>query len=256
MEANGGLPNPNLGELDLADWMEVVAMEQDRRKFGKRGDVWLIVVDEFASVMQSQAAGAVGGVLERMSQQARKMNMFAILVSQEWLYSRVGGTELRHAIQSFVVHNTPEAVAELIIPKQYAGIAPSLAQGHALFSSHGTITQGHIVKAGVQDADWAVETFLPSQYVPDAWAVQQLQPSFVPFSQPKQEQQQPYIQKLEGLRTDITAEEVDKIRHGLLAGLGEIDIAKQVYGVKAGPELALAKIKVHDVILHFVSRGL
>ena len=264
MESNGGLRNPNMGELDLVDWMEVVAMEQSRRKeLGKKGDVWLVVIDEFASVMQSQAAAPVGTALERMSQQARKMNIFAILVSQEWLATRVGGTELRHALQAVIVHNTPESVAELIVPKQYAAIAPALAQGYALFSSHGTVAQGHIVRADVQDAHWVVETFLHSQYAASMQLVQRQQPDFTAVVQPwssqgapKQEQPQPYTQKLEGLRNDISAEEVEKIRHALLAGLGEIDAAKLVFGVKSGPDLALAKIKVHDVNLHFLGRGL
>ena len=106
--------------------MKIVQMEMDRRKHGKTGMMWVIVMDEFAAIMSdNKTARPVGQVLEAINREARKMQMFSLLISQEWLASRLGGSELRHSAPSYLIHNTPESVAGLIVPSDIAASAPT-----------------------------------------------------------------------------------------------------------------------------------
>ena len=146
MEVNM-VTNPVDGGEELKMWMSVVKMEMDRRLKGKRGGTWVIVIDEFGVV-----ADLVAPVLEEINQQARKVDMFALLVSQEWKATRIGGSELRHSIVSFAVHNMPESIASLIVPPNIARQAPTMQVGQAILHSRGVTRVGRVPFATVDDA--------------------------------------------------------------------------------------------------------
>ena len=146
MEVNM-VTNPTEGGDELKMWMSVVKMEMDRRLKGKVGGTWVIVIDEFGVV-----ADLVAPVLEQINSQARKVDMFALLVSQEWKATRIGGSELRHSIVSFAVHNMPESIASLIVPPNIARQAPTMHVGQAILHSRGVTRVGRVPFATVDDA--------------------------------------------------------------------------------------------------------
>lgn len=159
------LNNPTIGGEELEKWMQVVKMEMDRRLHGKDGDLWIIVIDEFSSVMKSSAAQSVADMIETVNQEARKMNMFAFLISQEWKGTRTGGTELRHSIASFVVHNMPPTIAELIVPYDVARKANTLTKGEVEFWTMGPSKRGMVPYTSSQDVASMMLLYSPRPYV-------------------------------------------------------------------------------------------
>lgn len=162
LEGVRGLQNPSSGEdADIERWMKIVQLEMKRRLRGKKGDVWVIVMDEFAEVMSGASAKAVATVLEKINQQARKVEMFAFLISQEWKVSRTGGSELRNSIASFVLHSMPESVAGLIVPSDVASKAMRLDVGEIILYNRGRDQQGRVPFVDEGDMETLVGLYQP-----------------------------------------------------------------------------------------------
>lgn len=251
-----GLVNPTLGGEGLRDWLLIMAMEMERRKSGKVGDLWVIVIDEFASVMMDEAtAKPTSLMLEAINQQARKMHMFAILVSQEWLASRTGGTALRDSIKTYIVHNMPESKASLIVPNDVAHQAPKMAVGQALIYSGGTSRVGRVPYATEADARSIADKYKPTPRLTE-WSTTLTLHHPPTLSGPGRGwgELEPLLPRPVTLPEDFTVGEIKQVKELYLVGLTEADIAKRVYSVKAGPELAEAKIKVGKIMKWLVSR--
>lgn len=245
-----GLPNPTVGGEELIQWMHVVDLEFDRRTHGKQGNTWVIVMDEFAGIMSSDAAKPVSRILEKLNQQARKMDMFALLISQEWKATRTGGSELRHSIVSFIVHNTPEAIAELIIPRDEAPKAVKLDVGEVLVHDMGKTRQGRVPYTTEADAQRLVELYAPWRPLPmRITEVRQPEPA------PEPVLALPETTHAVDVPMEFSEDELADVRDLYVQGLSEVDIAKSVYGVKSGPELAQAKIKVRQQLGWLVTHG-
>lgn len=239
------LANPLEGGDGLRMWMKIVEMEMDRRKHGKKGDTWVIVMDEFVSLMHDpKVAGPVSKMIEALNQQARKMGMFSLLISQQWKASALNGsTDLRQSIPTFIVHNMPEHIACLILPSVHARQASQLEIGQVLIYHNGHVQKGHVPCATPEDADFVSEYYLP--YVPPPT---RLTSTFdtVPLAEPKPT----------GIPDEFMRSELDEIRKLYASGLAETDIAKVVYKVVSGPDLALARLEVKKQIMWLVGREL
>jgi hypothetical protein len=265
------LENPTIGGEGLRDWLLIMDMEMKRRLGGKVGDLWVIVIDEFASVMMDEkTAKPTALMLEAINQQARKMHMFAVLVSQEWLASRTGGTALRDSIKTYIVHNMPEAKAGLIVPNDVAHQAPKMAVGQALIYSGGTSRVGRVPYATEADARSIADRYKPAPRLTE-WQSHEGQgyrvagprgvnttlivraDDFHPVV-PTWGELEALQERTVTLPEDFTVAEIKQTKELYLVGLTEADIAKRVYGVKAGPELAEAKIKVGKIMRWLVSR--
>lgn len=237
------LQNPAAGGEELVQWMNVIETEFLRRQQGKTGNVWVIVMDEFAGIMSTNAAKSVARVLEQVNQQARKMDMFALLISQEWKATRTGGSELRHSVVSFVVHNTPEAIAELIIPKDEAPKAVKLGVGEILVYYMGRVVRGKVPYTTEKDAESLLDLYAPWRPVQPIKIREVRGPEMEPL-QLKAPEQAP----MTVIPPEYSKSTLLEVRASYGQGLSEVDIAKKVFGVKSGPELAEAKINVRHML--------
>lgn len=133
----GSVQNPNMGGTDLSGWVRICQMELERRKYGKKGAKWMIVMDEFSSLMgrDKEIAKKVPEMLEALAQEARKFNMIAILIGQNWKANRSGGTELRNSVGAWYGHRMNENVAKLILPSDSIRSVASLQKGQAVVVS-------------------------------------------------------------------------------------------------------------------------
>ena len=244
------LSNPCSGGQDLLAWQQVVEMEMTRRMNGKKGDMWVTVIDEFIEVMDNPtAAKVVGKMLSKLNQQARKMRMFSLLISQDWKASMVGGnTDIRNSIATFLVHNTAESVANMILPASEAAKSLTLDIGEALIRVRGKTTHAKIPYTTQDDAETFVELYGPSQTAPVSDV------SCYPTAVIEPEPDQP-TSILVLLPDDFTFQETMDIQEAYISGLNETDIAKKVYGVKSGPQLAEAKIRVTACIKWMIQQA-
>lgn len=265
-----GLENPTIGGEALEKWMVVVKTEMDRRLHGKDGDLWIIVIDEFSSVMRSSAARGVADMIETINQEARKMSMFAFLISQEWKGTRTGGTELRHSIASFVVHNMPPAIAELIVPFDVARKANTLTKGEVVFWTMGPSKRGMVPYTHSQDVLSMMLLYSPRPYrrgtsVREAPQIQAQRASTEvgwPATFPGQAAYPPMpplddIQTVQaapasdGLPVGFDPKEVAATQAALLEGLSVQDTAMRVFGVRS----AWATDRVKNMLKWLVQNG-
>lgn len=174
-----GMNNPTVGTGELKAWMEFIAKEQKRRlDGGDWQDVWVLVVDEFAHIMTDpERAEAALPVLRSINSLARQLDIFAILISYEWLARIMDGTELRHAIATFAIHNMTESVASLLVPSDAARQAPKLRPGQVLFYSLGRTRIGRVPLATDTDARAAVVRYGPGTV--DATSINRGQAEYV-----------------------------------------------------------------------------
>jgi len=163
-----GLSNPVglYGEEEaLTLWMYVWRTEFERRMQGGAGLTWVLVMDEGAAVFSSSIGGEVAKLLEDINRQARKVNMFAVVISQEWKVSRTGSSEMRSAIVSYILHNMPESIAELIVPSDVARQTQRLDIGEAVVYANGSDKRGRVPYVTERDAERLVEQYAPRSIV-------------------------------------------------------------------------------------------
>ena len=287
------LPNPTIGGSELKGWMDVVRLEMERRLRGKTGLVWVIVMDEFVDIMSDEeTAGPVALMLERLNQQGRKMGMFALLVSQEWKATRTGGSELRHSIVTFVLHNMAESIARLIVPPDVAHQAMSMDVGQAILHSRGMSKVVRVPYVNEQDAEWLMARYDPKPMKMQIREISKLtierEPNAInapyteissasytelpgldhlPLPEPSREFQmealQPRAQAAQqdtvspavNLPDGFSRTELEQIRQLFAEGMTETAIARQVYGVTARRAVAQATEHVHEQLVWMMNNA-
>jgi hypothetical protein len=219
-----GKSNPTVGTAELPGWMEYIHAEQNRRQEGGDWeDVWVVIMDEFAQIMsRPESAAAVLPVLESINSIARQLEIFAILVSYEWLASLLGGTELRHAIASFAVHNLSESVAALIVPSDVARMAPKMRVGQLVFHTLGKTSIGRVPFANEVDARNAVVRYGPRRTT----TVVESDPT------PDEGYLVPPLDTINRGSAGYDTDKVEAIRQGVRDGLTTSKIAEEVFGNK------------------------
>lgn len=105
---------PAIDEPDMKAMADMVRAEVKRRKEGKRGKPWLVVVDEYAALMRSAIADTIGGMVEELGQEGRGFGITAICGSQVWNSARAGGSEVRDAFSSQIVHRIRPTQARML----------------------------------------------------------------------------------------------------------------------------------------------
>jgi len=159
------LPNP-VGlfgaEKEVEAWIEVWNTQFQWRMRGGEGPMWVMVIDEGAAVFSSSVSKKVSKLLENINRQARKVKMFAIVISQEWKASRTGGSEMRDSLVTFMLHNTPERISGLLVPSDVARQTPRLKTGEAILYCRGTDMRGMVPQASVGDAERLVKLYRPT----------------------------------------------------------------------------------------------
>src|SRR6266568_870083 len=162
------LPNPVglFGEEDKVEaWVEVWNTQFQWRMRGGEGPMWVMVIDEGAAVFSSRISKKVSKLLENINRQARKVKMFAIVISQEWKASRTGGSEMRDSIVTYMLHNTPERISGLLVPSDVARQTPRLRIGEAILYCQGTDRRGMVPLVSVVDAERLVRAYRPIRVV-------------------------------------------------------------------------------------------
>lgn len=160
-----GISSVVAGEDELEYWLGILELEMKRRLHGKEGDLWVIVADEFAALMDTDLAKRLARLLEKINQQARKVGMFALLSSVEWKATRTGGSELRHSIVSFIAHNMPKQISELVLPGDVASQTPTLDVGEVVVWNRGQSHRGRVPYASAEDAEKVVLLYYPRSRV-------------------------------------------------------------------------------------------
>lgn len=234
------IQNPTTGGVELRSWMKVVDLEMERRKQGKTGEAWVIVLDEFAAIMSDPTTiKPVSDMLTSLNQQARKMNMFSLLITQEFKASAMGGsTDLRNSISGWVVHRMNEANAALALPSAEARKVPYLEVGQVMTYTNGISKIGRVPFAEESDAFELVQAYLPP--LPDIYedVTQKLDPGL--------EDDEPQVNRVM-LPDDFLRTEMEEIKALYAKGLSEKSIAQKVFEAKgSGPELEEAIIQVRD----------
>lgn len=105
---------PAIDPPDVAAVVKMVRSEVQKRKGGRGGKPWLVVVDEYAALMRSSVAEEVGAMVEELGQEGRGFGLTALVSSQVWNGTRAGGSEVRDALASHIVHRLRPAQARML----------------------------------------------------------------------------------------------------------------------------------------------
>jgi hypothetical protein len=93
---------------DPRQMMDIVAMvgsELQRRQRNRDNRTpWVLVADEFSSLMRGELADPLARLFESIAQEGRKLGIFAMALGQVWQVSRSGGGELRDSLASCYLH--------------------------------------------------------------------------------------------------------------------------------------------------------
>jgi hypothetical protein len=103
----------------------------------------IICVDEVTSLMRKSQADDISAMLQNISQEGRKVGVFALVMGQIWKSTTSGGTETRDSFASAIVHKMQRKQAQLLVPIEIARQVEVLdpKKGQAFFSS----TRGDII---------------------------------------------------------------------------------------------------------------
>lgn len=125
--------NPLEGGAALLEWVKILHFEMEDRLHGKKGPQWVVVIDEFSSVMRhKEIATKLAAILETIGEEARKFRIALLLIGQVWKSTRTGGTELRDVLPEFKAHRMPINWAKLVVPDDVARRVPKLQTGQAI----------------------------------------------------------------------------------------------------------------------------
>jgi hypothetical protein len=105
----------------------------------------VVCVDEMTSLMRTELTKPLSGLLQDISQQGRKVGIFALCMGQIWKGSTSGGTELRDSFASAYVHRLKRNQARMLLPTEEAAQVEGLPAGQALFYQ----TNGDIVPVNI-----------------------------------------------------------------------------------------------------------
>src|SRR6266851_3121126 len=237
------LTDPFAGGAELQEWMEAVDAEMLARLSGKTNtDTWVIVIDEFASIIDTPEAESVYTVIKRINQQARKVGMFAIISSAEWKADTTGGTSIRNSIVTFLIHSMPEQVARLIVP-QIAHQAPTLGVGEAIFWSRDAGRRGMAPYTTAKDAEALVKFYSTRGItVSEENLGVAVDKTTTRLVSPADMHNSSFVVVGQG------QDEVELVKYLFNEGLSEPDIAKKLCKCNHGTGLAEAKLRVHGIL--------
>lgn len=253
------LTNPLEGGEEARAWMKIMWFEMDRRKKGKTGETWVVVIDEAVTLFDDpKIAVSISNMIQDLNRQARKMNMFTLVISQEWKGSRVGGTDLRHSIATLLLHSMPQDVAGLLVPDDIARKVPKLERGQIIMYSRGIEKSGSVPYADARDAELIVDSYLSYRdfMIEEELSKTQTQLLLPPVDITLVEEEIEEVKEKEEIPEDFMQSELEEVRKLYVSGLSVANIAKAVYGVKSGPELERAKIDVEKQVRWLVGRTL
>jgi hypothetical protein len=142
---------------DMLATVRLVADELERRTGTKSAsrEPWVIVADEFSSLMRGGLAEPLAGLFEAIAQEGRKMQVYGMALGQAWTASRSGGSELRDSLASAYLHRLRPAQARYLSGLTAADLPRDLLELPAgtayLLSTRGELRRVSIPRMTNQD---------------------------------------------------------------------------------------------------------
>jgi flagellar basal body-associated protein FliL len=122
--------------------LDVAYREVEKRLHDKTAPRYplLVCVDELTGLMRTEVAKPLSNLLQKVSQEGRKVGVYALCMGQIWKGSTSGGTELRDSFASAYVHRMSRNQARMLLPTDEAANAERLAPGQAiLYKTNGDL---------------------------------------------------------------------------------------------------------------------
>lgn len=256
--------NPTDGISDIESaigWSKIFKAEyQARRDGADHSMTWVFIVDEYSEICSEADHEAVEKITEtfkRIGQSARKFDMHSLIIAQDWRANTVGDTGVRGTIPQWYVHRSQEAWAKAVLPSDSVKLVGKLDTGHALaYTATGQVVEVEVPMMTEQEAAKIAKAYAPTRPLKRKEDVKDVvdldvpkEPSveFVEFDSSYLSSYEPSQMALVDTEW-VDEEEMKAIIEAFITGLSETDIAKKVYGVKSGAELAEARIKVRNML--------
>ena len=216
---------------------------------------YIFAVDELTKLMRGDMAKPLAGLLQDISQEGRKVGIFALAMGQVWKGTTSGGTEVRDSFASAYVHRLKRNQARLLLPAEEARQVERLHVGQALFySTTGDIypltiplTTGDDMATVASMISNTPTTFSGAPVAPKSSESRQKVAVDEPTTRPSERDKvQPAPPKAR------SAEEVRII--DLFANGNDIAaIVKEVYGEVQGANATKARAEIQAIIRAFVT---
>lgn len=141
---------------DMLQVVRMVASELERRvRTREHREPWIIVCDEFSSLMRGELKEPLSGLFEAIAQEGRKLQVFGMCLGQVWTTTRSGGSELRDSLASCYVHRLRPAQARYLtgltaseLPKDLLDLPAGTGY---LLNTRGELTRITMPEAAPQD---------------------------------------------------------------------------------------------------------
>ena len=112
------LCEPAQDPKDIQDTVRLITGEVERRERAgrRRAELtpWVVVLDEYSTLMRGELVDLLGGMMEYIAQVGRKYNVFAMALGHIWKGTRTGGTEMRDSLASAYIHRIAPAQARYL----------------------------------------------------------------------------------------------------------------------------------------------
>ena len=277
LRKHSAIANPSDGVDDadsLLGWCDILIAEYQRRRKGKASELtWVLIVDEYSEVMtdgEDTVKTKLGETFKRLGQSARKFSIHALIIGQDFRANSVGDTGVRNTVPCWFVHRSNEAWSASVLPSRFVKQSSSLATGHALaYTSDGQVVEVEVPMTELADATRVAKSLAPTRPVAPTTKIEgAINDRILATGSgelPKQAEPDDYgidsiyladnpTSAYALVEDEFDPDEVRLVVESFIAGLAEVDIAKKVYGVKSGPELAEARIKVRNIMAWKLSR--
>ncbi|NWJ45290.1 MAG: DUF87 domain-containing protein [Chloroflexi bacterium] len=245
---------PAIAPDEIEAVLDIISRELQSRLHNRENrNPLILAIDEFTSLYRTSMGELVAKLLQDISQQGRKVNIFALVVGQIWKGSTSGGTELRDSFASSFVHRMKANQARLLLPTEEARAVQSFQAGEAfLYRTNGVIelvkipltTSQDVIKvasiAAFQASNRLTSDFQTAEILPpinDNWKsnISQLEVINNQASSP--------LQSVKAISPDDA-----RVVSMFLDGKTISDIVKALHGEVAGRNLQAKNTEVQEVL--------
>jgi hypothetical protein len=252
---------PSVGLCEVAsddraimDAVKLVADIGKQRIAGSKERTPVILwIDESTALLNRSTVGAaLGELLEAISQEYRKVGIYASISGQIWTAERAGGSALRDSLASCLVHRMKRPQARMLVPSDTARLVEALSVGRAvLYRTSGavdTIRIPNTTAADVQHVAGLLTADHPTVEVPPKTSTP-AGPREVPLNSVCSAYEVPPEVASSAPESDTLPADVARVLRLFADGHNVGEIARQVYDApKAGGKSAEARRAVENIL--------
>ena len=242
-------------ENQIVDALNYVAAIGQRRLKGQDKERWplVLVVDETTALLQrSKAASALGDVLRQISQETRKVGVYAMCLGQNF-DGRIMDTTIRNSFVSMISLPSRRDVARTMSGNtEFGRIAETLIRGQCVWMApSGEVHRLAVPNCTAADLELVARSFTAkSAHGRENGLLPEVEATSHPTSKATSQATSPIVW---AVGSEVGSEvgldpRAERVRSLILQGLSQNEIIKEVWGASAGKGYQEASIEFRSLL--------